>query len=132
MSSGSPHRRVWRLAGPIVLSNLSVPLLGAVDTAVVGHMPDPAYVGAVAVGATIFNFLYWGFGFLRMGTTGFAAQAYGGDVLAILTAITASTLLVFASNTAIIGAYHVFLALSRMQFFPKIVETRNRLRGMVL
>ena len=74
----SPHRRVWRLAGPIILSNLSVPLLGAVDTAVVGHMPDPAYVGAVAVGATIFNFLYWGFGFLRMGTTGFAAQAYGG------------------------------------------------------
>ncbi len=69
-----------RLAGPIIVSNLSVPLLGAVDTAVMGHLPDAAYLGAVAIGALIFNFIYWGFGFLRMGTTGFAAQAYGaGD-----------------------------------------------------
>ncbi len=74
------HRRVWRLAFPIVLSNLSTPLLGAVDTGVMGHLPDAAYVGAVAVGAMIFSFLYWGFGFLRMGTTGFTAQAFGaGD-----------------------------------------------------
>jgi MATE family multidrug resistance protein len=96
MTSSSPHRRVWRLAGPIILSNLSVPLLGAVDTAVVGHMPDPAYVGAVAVGATIFNFLYWGFGFLRMGTTGFAAQAYGGGDREELAAVLARALLVAA------------------------------------
>lgn len=73
------HGRVWRIAGPIILSNMSVPLLGAVDTAVVGHLPDPVYIGAVAVGAIIFNFLYWGFGFLRMGTTGFTAQAYGAE-----------------------------------------------------
>lgn len=72
-----PHRRVWRLAGPIILSNLSVPLLGAVDTAVMGHQPDAAFVGAVAVGALIFSVVYWGFGFLRMGTTGFTAQADG-------------------------------------------------------
>ena len=57
---------------------MSVPLVGAVDTAVVGHLPDPAYIGAVALGAVIFNFIFWGFGFLRMGTTGFVAQAYGG------------------------------------------------------
>ena len=56
---------------------MSVPLVGAVDTAVVGHLPDPIYIGAVALGALIFSFLYWGFGFLRMGTTGFVAQAYG-------------------------------------------------------
>ena len=55
--------------------------MGAVDTAVVGHLPDPIYIGAVALGAIIFNFLFWGFGFLRMGTTGFVAQAYGaGDI----------------------------------------------------
>lgn len=72
--------RVWRLAGPIILANLTVPLLGAVDTAVVGRLPDPAYLGAVAVGATIFSFVYWGFGFLRMSTTGLTAQAWGqGD-----------------------------------------------------
>jgi MATE family multidrug resistance protein len=74
---GHWHARVWGLAGPIMISNLSTPLLGAVDTAVVGHLPDPTYIGGVAVGAIIFNFLYWGFGFLRMGTTGFTAQAYG-------------------------------------------------------
>jgi MATE family multidrug resistance protein len=71
-----------------------VPLLGIVDTAVVGHLPDPAYVGAVAVGATIFNFLYWGFGFLRMGTTGFAAQAYGAGDATELAAVLARALLV--------------------------------------
>ena len=74
------NRRVWRLAGPIMLSNLSVPLLGAVDTAVVGHLPGAHNIGAVAVGALIFNIIYWGFGFLRMGTTGLTAQALGaGD-----------------------------------------------------
>lgn len=58
---------------------MSVPLVGAVDTAVVGHLPDPVYIGAVALGAVIFNFIFWGFGFLRMGTTGFVAQAYGNS-----------------------------------------------------
>jgi len=71
------HGRIWRLAGPIIISNISVPLLGAVDTAVVGHLPGPEYLGAVAIGALIFSFLYWGFGFLRMGTTGLTAQAVG-------------------------------------------------------
>jgi len=73
------HARVWRLAFPIIISNMSVPLVGAVDTAVVGHLPDPTYIGAVATGSVLFSFLFWGFGFLRMGTTGFVAQAYGAD-----------------------------------------------------
>ncbi len=79
MIPGQPvtHRAVWSLAGPIILANLSVPLVGAVDTAVVGHLPGPEYIGAVALGALIFSFLYWGFGFLRMGTTGFVARAQG-------------------------------------------------------
>lgn len=81
--AGAPpasHKSVWRLAGPIILSNVSIPLLGAVDTAVMGHLPDPAYLGGVAIGQVLFSYIYWGFGFLRMGTTGFVAQAYGrGD-----------------------------------------------------
>lgn len=60
-----------------MLANISIPLVGAVDTAVMGRLPDEVYIGAVAIGAVIFNFLYWGFGFLRMGTTGFISQAYG-------------------------------------------------------
>ena len=75
--AGDWNRRVLRIAGPIILSNLSVPLLGAVDTAVMGHQPEAAYLGGVAIGALFFSFIYWGFGFLRMGTTGFAAQAHG-------------------------------------------------------
>ena len=71
------HREVLRLAVPIMLSNLSTPLLGIVDTAVVGRIPDPAHVGAVALGALVFSFVFWGFGFLRMGTTGLTAQALG-------------------------------------------------------
>lgn len=68
------------MAGPIILANISVPLLGAVNTAVVGHLPEPYYIGAVAIGAMLFNFIYHLFNCLRMGTTGPTAQARGaGD-----------------------------------------------------
>ena len=89
----NPHRRMWRLAGPIIFSNVTVPLLGAVDTAVVGHLPDPALIGGVAVGATIFTFTYWAFGFLRMGTTGFVSQAFGAKDEAELKAVVLRALL---------------------------------------
>jgi MATE family multidrug resistance protein len=71
------HARVLKIALPIVLANATVPLLGAVDTAVVGQMGAAAPIGAVGIGAVILATLYWGFGFLRMGTTGLAAQARG-------------------------------------------------------
>lgn len=74
------HRMVLAIAVPIVISNLSTPLLGLADTAVMGRMGDPKYIGAVALGALIFTMVYWTFGFLRMGTTGLTAQAEGaGD-----------------------------------------------------
>ncbi|KEA62462.1 DNA-damage-inducible protein F [Marinobacterium lacunae] len=73
------HRNIWALAWPMMLSNITVPLLGLVDTAVIGHLPSPHYLGAVAVGGMIFSILYWAFGFLRMGTTGLVAQASGRD-----------------------------------------------------
>ena len=71
------NKKILRLAIPNILSNLSVPLLSSVDTAIVGHLDKVAYLGAIALGSMIFNFIYWGFGFLRMGTTGLTAQAYG-------------------------------------------------------
>lgn len=61
----------------MILSNLSVPLLSLVDAAILGHLDSPRYLAAVAVGGSLLSFLYWGFGFLRMGTTGLAAQAFG-------------------------------------------------------
>lgn len=73
----SSVKTIWILSWPIILSNLSAPMLGAVDTAVIGHLPNPAYLGSVGIGAMIFSFLYWGFGFLRMGTSGYISQAVG-------------------------------------------------------
>jgi len=72
-------REVWRIAAPMMLSNVSVPLLGMVDTGVVGHLDSPVYLGAVAIGSTIFGVLYTGMNFLRMGTTGVAAQRFGAN-----------------------------------------------------
>lgn len=83
------HRRVLNIALPIVLSNATVPLLGAVDTGVVGQMGQAVPIGAVGVGAIFLSAIYWMFGFLRMGTTGLVGQALGagrsGEVAALLT-----------------------------------------------
>lgn len=80
VSAPITHRRVLKIAVPIVLSNATVPILGAVDTGVVGQMGAAAPIGAVGIGAVILSAIYWIFGFLRMGTTGLAAQARGaGD-----------------------------------------------------
>ena len=73
------NRDMWRIAAPMILSNVSVPLLGMVDTGVTGHLESSSYLGAVAIGGTIFTFLYFGMNFLRMGTTGIAAQSYGAE-----------------------------------------------------
>ena len=74
------HRKVFTLSWPLILANLTIPFVGAVDTAVMGRLADPSYIGAVAVGATILSSIFWMFGFLRMGTTGLTAQAHGaGD-----------------------------------------------------
>lgn len=80
-------RRILKLTIPNIISNITVPLLGMVDLAIVGHLGGSSYIGAIAIGTAIFNMLYWNFGFLRMGTSGFTAQAYGardmGDAIRI-------------------------------------------------
>ncbi|MCF6268508.1 MAG: MATE family efflux transporter [Melioribacteraceae bacterium] len=71
------NKQILTLAIPNILTNLSVPLLSSVDTAVVGHLDEVYYLGAIAIGSMIFNFIYWAFGFLRMGTTGLTSQSFG-------------------------------------------------------
>ena len=82
------HKRVLQFSLPIVLSNATVPILGAVDTGVVGQLGEAAPIGAVGIGAIILTAFYWIFGFLRMGTAGLTAQAKGakddGEVAALL------------------------------------------------
>ena len=75
MTSPYSNRGVWNIAAPMILSNVSLPLLGLVDTAVMGHLDSAVYLGAVAIGATIFSFIFTGLNVLRMGTPGIAAQA---------------------------------------------------------
>ena len=92
----SINRLIWMLAWPLLLSNLTAPLLGLVDTAVVGHLDHPRYLAAVALGGNVFMFLYFSFNFLRMGTTGFASQARGGEKdtrVVLLRALLLSTVL---------------------------------------
>lgn len=69
--------QILQIALPSIVSNITVPLLGMIDVAIVGHMGSPVYIGAVAVGSMIFNLVYWLFGFLRMGSSGLTAQALG-------------------------------------------------------
>ena len=96
------NKEIYRLALPNIVSNFSIPLLGAVDTALMGRLESEHYLGAIGIGSIIFSFIYWGFGFLRMATTGLTAQAFGekdlsecGRLLlrAICIGITASLLL---------------------------------------
>ncbi len=108
-------KQILRLAVPNILSNLSVPLLSAVDTALVGHLDGLYFLGAVALGSMIFNSIYWGFGFLRMGTTGLTAQAFGNEDqreaatifyrAMLIAGISALSLLLLASPIAALSFY---------------------------
>ena len=71
------NRRILGIALPAIVSNIAVPLLGLMDITIAGHLGTAAFIGAVSVGAMMFNFIYWNFTFLRMGTSGMTAQAYG-------------------------------------------------------
>jgi len=97
------HRRVLTLAFPIVIANLTQPILGAVDTAVAGHLDNASYLGGVALGGLFFSFVFWGFGFLRMGTTGLVAQAFGAnDPAGLRMNVVRALLLAFAIGAAVL------------------------------
>ena len=79
----SLNKKVLALAVPSIVSNITVPLLGLCDVVVMGHVGGARHIGAIAVGAMIFNVMYWLFGFLRMGTSGLTAQALGARQLQV-------------------------------------------------
>ncbi len=88
------HRDILWLAIPSIVSNITVPLLGLVDVTIMGHIGDARFIGAIAVGSMIFNVMYWLFGFLRMGTSGLTAQAYGREDRAEMALILRQSLMV--------------------------------------
>ncbi len=131
----SLNKQIVRLAIPNILSNFSIPLLGAVDTALMGRLGSEYYLGAVGIGGVIFSFIYWGFGFLRMAMTGLVAQAFGkkdkpecGHLLmrGLLIALTGSILLLvlqrlFADiSFALIDASTEVERLARVYFHIRI------------
>ena len=120
------HRQIWRLAGPMIIANVSIPLLGAVDTAVMGHLPDAKFLGAVAVGAVLFNFIYWGFGFLRMGTTGLVAQAFGANDAGEVRAIFSRALML----AAVIGAGLWIIQVPLLWAALKIIDASPEVEGL--
>jgi MATE family multidrug resistance protein len=102
MSLPLTRRQILSLAWPIVLANSAIPLLGIVDTVVIGNTGSVADLGAIGLGALIFSFVFWGFGFLRMGTTGFTAQASGrGDSAEVRATLARALILAFTLGIAL-------------------------------
>jgi len=105
------HRRVLALALPIIAANLTQPLLSVVDTAIAGHLPGPSFLGGVALGGLFFNLVFWGFGFLRMATTGLIAQAHGaGDRETLRATLVRALLLAVAIGAALVAAQGPLIA----------------------
>ncbi len=100
-------RDVLAIALPMIISNATVPLVGIADTAVVGQINDPALIGGVSLGSTVFAMLFWAFGFLRMGTTGLTAQAAGAGNRAEIAANLYRPLVIAVAGGALLFAMHV-------------------------
>jgi MATE family multidrug resistance protein len=123
------HARVLRVAVPIVLANVTIPLLGAVDTAVVGQIGLAAPIGAVGLGAIILTTLYWVFGFLRMGTSGLAAQAQGAGDQAEVTAILLRALMLGGAGGLCLVALQIPLTAFALTIAPGTAEVEGMTRA---
>lgn len=123
------NRRVLKIALPIVLSNVTIPILGAVDTGVVGQMGEAAPIGAVGIGAVLLSAIYWIFGFLRMGTTGLAAQALGQGNRAEVAALLTRVLMIGFAGGALIIALQLPILWSAFRLSPASPEVETLARG---
>jgi MATE family multidrug resistance protein len=123
------NRRVLKIALPIVLSNVTIPILGAVDTGVVGQMGEAAPIGAVGIGAVVLSAIYWIFGFLRMGTTGLAAQALGQGNRAELAALLTRVLMIGFAGGALIILMQMPILWAAFRISPASAEVEALARG---
>jgi MATE family multidrug resistance protein len=127
-------RRILRIALPILFSNATIPILGAVDTGVIGQLGDPAAIGAVGIGAIIISAIYWVFGFLRMGTVGLTSQAYGAkdfmevDALlgrCLIVGFSAGLIIILIQSVAFQLALNISPASKEVELFAsKYIEIR--------
>lgn len=119
------NKQVLKLAVPSILANITIPLVGLVDTAIVGHIADATLIGGIAVGTMLFDLLYWNFGFLRIGTSGTTAQAYGRKDDRECATILAQSLTIAAFATLLIWAIQwlfVTAALACVPCSPEVAD----------
>lgn len=125
MRSESPDRKILALAIPAIIANITTPLLSMVDIAIVGHLGSPSFVGAVAVGGSLFSMLYWLFSFLRFGTSGLTAQATGaGNDLQSSLTLQRSLIIAFSAALFLIGLHYPLGNLA-LDFMDTDAETRR-------
>ncbi|MGF1605280.1 MAG: MATE family efflux transporter [Rhodothalassiaceae bacterium] len=119
LKTTAADRRIWKIAGPSIAANCSAALIGLVDTWAIGHLPDPALLAAVGLGAFLTNFVYWMCGFLRMGTTGQVARAHGReDAEAIARLVLRALIVGLVLGVAIVAARYGLIALGLAFFDP--------------
>jgi len=124
-STSLSHKRVLGVAIPIVLANATIPILGAVDTAVVGQLGLAAPIGAVGIGAIIITAIYWLFGFLRMGTTGLTAQAIGSGDKSETSALLVRVIIIGVVAGLILIITQVPVFLGALQLSPASIEVED-------
>jgi multidrug resistance protein, MATE family len=123
------NRRILQLALPNILTNITIPLLAMVDLGLMGHLGSGKYVGAVALGGMIFSFIFWAFGFLRMGTSGFTAQAYGGrDLREAGHVLIRGTITAFGGGLILI-LLQVPIAMAAFRLVDGSLQTESLARG---
>ena len=115
------NREILRLALPSILANITVPLVGMVDIAIAGHISDASAIGGIAIGAMLFDLLYWNFGFLRVGTGGMTAQAFGrGDMKGAVEIFRQGLSVAIGAALAIWAIQWLFLFVAGFAFGPGV------------
>ena len=118
-------KRVLSLAYPIILANISIPLLGLTDTAVIGHLGALDVLAGISIGAVLMGSIYWFFGFLRMGVTGLVAQAWGANEKVEVSSILVRGLIIAAVGGVTLIVIHSFLFSAIFYFFPGAIDAEK-------
>ena len=119
------HTDILRLAMPSIVSNITVPLLGMIDLAITGHLGNQSFIGAIAVGSMLFNIMYWMFGFLRMGTSGLTAQAFGESNKEKITETLYQGVTVSAAISLLLLVLSPLIFIGAMEFIAPSPEVRE-------
>ena len=123
------NKDILKLAIPSILANITIPLVGLVDVAIIGHISDATAIGGIAIGTLLFDLLYWNFGFLRVGTSGLTAQAFGAKDDRLAVGIFRQNLLLAGFSTLLVWAIQwlfLMVALKCIPCTPEVADFASR------